>query len=92
MEEHAAGGAPAWDDGVPDVAPEDGSTTSKYAVDAQKFKGLILHPTCLGTVKLMDLKYEDEYLIQKQATLMVAKMAVGHGVLREEACYALLDD
>ena len=89
LEEHAAGGAPAWDDGVPDVAPEDGSTTSKYAVDARKFKGLILHPTCLGTVKLMDLKYEDEYLIQKQATLMVAKMAVGHGVLREEAAFAL---
>lgn len=89
LEEHGNDGTPAWDDGVPDLTPESGSTTSKYAVDARNFKGLILHPTCLGTVKLMDLKYEDEYLIQKQATLMVAKMAVGHGVLREEACFAL---
>ena len=83
-------GVPAFGDGVPDLQPDAG--LSKYAVDASSFKGLILHPTCLGTVKLMDVKYEDEYLIQKQATLMVAKMAVGHGVLREEACFALRDD
>jgi len=87
LEEHQTSGAPDFDDGVPATDP--GGTNSKYAVDASDFKGLILHPTCLGTVKLMDLKYEDEYLIQKQATLMVAKMAVGHGVLREEACFAL---
>ena len=88
LPEHADNGVPAFGDGVPDLQPEDG--LSKYAVDASSFKGLILHPTCLGTVKLMDLKYEDEYLIQKQATLMVAKMAVGHGVLREEGAFALL--
>ena len=88
--EHDADGAADFDDGVPDADPD--GTNSKYAVDATKFRGLILHPTCLGTVKLMDLKYEDSYLIQKQATLMVAKMAVGHGVLREEAAFALLDD
>tara|TARA_B100001013_G_C24618703_1_gene446287 strand:- start:1449 stop:2552 length:1104 start_codon:yes stop_codon:yes gene_type:complete len=77
------------DSGVPDAAPGGGP---KYLGDfaTANFKGLILHPTCLGTVKLMDIKYEDEYLIQKQATLMVAKMAVGHGVLREEACIALV--
>ena len=86
----AATGVPAFGDGVPDLQPDGG--ISKYSVDCTNFKGMILHPTCLGTVKLQDLTYEDEYLIQKQATLMVAKMAVGHGVLREEACYALLDD
>jgi len=88
--EHDTDATTDFDDGVPDADPA--GTNSKYAVDCSKFKGLILHPTCLGTVKLQDLTYEDEYLIQKQATLMVAKMAVGHGVLREEACYALLDD
>ena len=77
------------DSGVPDAAPGGGP---KYLGDfgTANFKGLILHPTCLGTVKLMDIKYEDEYIIQKQATLMVANMAVGHGVLREEACIALV--
>ena len=75
--------------GVPDAAPGGGP---KYIGDfsTRNLKGFILHPTCLATVKLMDLTYEDEYLIQKQATLMVAKMAVGHGVLREEACMALV--
>ena len=86
--EHDADGDADFADGVPDTAPVGGK--SKYAVNASTFRGLIIHPTCLGTVKLMDVKYEDEYLIQKQATLMVAKMAVGHGVLREEACCALL--
>lgn len=88
LTEHQTDGTGDVGDGVPDSQPDDG--LSKYAVDASTFKGLILHPTCLGTVKLMDVKYEDEYLIQKQATLMVAKMAVGHGVLREEGAFALV--
>lgn len=39
----------------------------------------------VGTVKLIDLAVESEYLIEYQGTLMVAKMAVGHGILRPEA-------
>ena len=72
--------------GAPD---QQGSGGEKYVGSFEKVAGLLLHPTCLATVKLMDLKYENEYLIQKQSTLMVAKMAVGHGVLREEAAVVL---
>lgn len=38
----------------------------------------------IGTVKLMDLTTESEYLMTKQGTALVAKYAMGHGVLRPE--------
>jgi hypothetical protein len=46
---------------------------------------LALHNTAVGTVKLMDLSTEMEYQIQRQGTLIVAKYACGHGILRPEA-------
>ena len=36
-------------------------------------------------MKLMDLAVESDYDIRRQGTLMVAKYAMGHGVLRPEA-------
>ena len=42
------------------------------------------HPQATGCVKLLDLQVENEYLIEKQSTLFVAKMAAGYGVLRPE--------
>jgi hypothetical protein len=47
--------------------------------------GLVMHQSAVGTVKLMDLGMESEYQVSRQGTLMVAKYAVGHGVLRPEA-------
>jgi hypothetical protein len=44
-----------------------------------------MHPSAVGTVKLMDLAFETQYDIRRQGTLMVAKYAAGHGVLRPEA-------
>lgn len=38
----------------------------------------------IGTVKLMDLSTESEYIMTKQGTALVAKYAMGHGVLRPE--------
>ncbi len=84
--EYDSSGDLAIEGGVPS---DQVAGTRKYLYDFRKVAGVILHPTCLATVKLMDLKYESEYLIQKQATLMVAKMAVGHGVIREEAAVAV---
>lgn len=62
---------------------------SKYAVDASATVGLFMHPVAMGTVKLLDLSSEMEYDIRRQGTLMVSKMAVGHGVLRPEALYEI---
>lgn len=38
----------------------------------------------MGTVKLMDLAMESDYDIRLQGNLMVAKYAMGHGILRPE--------
>lgn len=45
----------------------------------------LFHRSALGTVKLLDLAIESEYSVSRQATLVVAKYAVGHGILRPEA-------
>jgi len=60
-------------------------TGNKYAGDYSKTVGLAMHPSAVGTVKLLDLAMEGEYQINRQGHLMVAKYAVGHGVLRPEA-------
>lgn len=62
---------------------------SKYAVNASDTTGLFYHPDALGTVKLMDLASEMEYDMRRQGTLMISKMAVGHGVLRPEGIYEI---
>jgi hypothetical protein len=50
-------------------------------------QAIVFHPASTGCVKLLDVAVESEYQIERQATLMVAKYAVGHGVLRPEASY-----
>lgn len=67
----------------------DAGTGDKYAGDFSKTVGLIMHPSAIGTVKLLDLGMESEYQISRQGTLMVAKYAVGHGILRPEAAVEL---
>lgn len=62
---------------------------SKYAVDASATVGLFMSPWALGTVQLLDLASEMEYDIRRQGTLMVSKLAVGHGVLRPEGLYEI---
>lgn len=56
-----------------------------YAVDCSKTVGLIFRRAAIGTVRIHGLMLETEYLIQKQATLFVAKMLEGAGILRPEA-------
>jgi hypothetical protein len=63
--------------------------SSKYAVNASTTVGLFMHPAAMGTVKLLDLASEMEYDIRRQGTLMVSKMAVGHGILRPECLYEI---
>ena len=63
--------------------------SSKYTVNASTTVGLFMHPQALGTVKLLDLASEMEYDLRRQGTLMVSKMAVGHGVLRPECLYEI---
>ena len=47
--------------------------------------GCVWHKSAVGTVKLLDLSTEMEYSARHQGTLLVAKYAAGHGILRPEA-------
>tara|TARA_B100000965_G_scaffold49041_2_gene36032 strand:+ start:15707 stop:16687 length:981 start_codon:yes stop_codon:yes gene_type:complete len=58
-------------------------------VNLANYVALVCHPSAAGTVKLMDLAVESEYDIRRQGTLMVAKYAMGHGVLRPEAAVGI---
>ena len=58
-------------------------------VNLANYVALVCHPSAAGTVKLMDLATEMEYDIRRQGTLMVAKYAMGHGVLRPEAAVGI---
>jgi hypothetical protein len=63
--------------------------SNPQAVDLSNYVALVSHPSAAGTVKLMDLAVESEYDIRRQGTLMVAKYAMGHGVLRPEAAVGI---
>lgn len=58
-------------------------------VNLANYVCLVSHPSAVGTVKLMDLATEMDYDIRRQGTLMVAKYAMGHGVLRPEAAVGI---
>ena len=62
-----------------------GTDVTKYGVVATNSVAVVAHKSAVGTVKLMDLAMESEYDIRRQGTLMVAKYAMGHGVLRPAA-------
>lgn len=64
-------------------------TSTRYAVDARTTAALVLQKEAVGTVKLLDLAMESDYDIRRQGTLMVAKYAMGHGVLRPECAIEL---
>lgn len=53
-------------------------------------RGIVFQREALATVKLLDLSLETDYITERMGTLMLAKYAMGHNVLREEACYELV--
>ena len=63
--------------------------SNPQAVNLSNFVCLVSHPSAAGTVQLMNLATEMEYDIRRQGTLMVAKYAMGHGVLRPEAAVGI---
>lgn len=65
------------------------SGATYHGVNAAKTVGLVFCPEAIGTVKLMDLSLQSEFMIRYQSTLMVARYAMGHGWLRTEALIEL---
>lgn len=62
---------------------------SKYQGDFSKTACVVANKMAAATVKLMDLGLESAYDIRRQGTLIVAKYAVGHDVLRPDCAYEL---
>lgn len=50
---------------------------------------LVMNRRAVGTVKLMDLATEAEWDIRRQGWLLLAKYAMGHGILRPECAVEL---
>jgi hypothetical protein len=61
----------------------------KYNVVGTDSFGLVMTPQAVGTVKLMDLAMECAYDIRRQGNLIVAKYAMGTGILRPECVVEL---
>ena len=66
--------------------------TDGYSADFADTCGIVFQTEAVGTVKLMDLSMESEYYMDRLGTLLMAKYAMGHGVLREEACCEIILD
>lgn len=60
-------------------------TGNKYRGNFTGVSALVMHKSAIGTVKLLDIGMESAYDIRRQGHLMVAKYAVGHGILRPQA-------
>lgn len=68
------------------VAAANGENNT-YNGDFTNVKALVMQKAAIGTVKLMDLVVErtsGDLEVMYQGTLMVAKYAMGHGILRPE--------
>lgn len=65
------------------------SGPTAYQGDFTKTSIIVSTDAAVGTVKLMDLSSEMEYDIRRQGTLIVAKYAMGHGILRPECAVEL---
>lgn len=62
---------------------------TKYRGDFSDTVGLVMNRWAVGTVQLMDIALESDWEPRRQGTFMLAKMAVGHGILRGECAIEL---
>lgn len=63
------------------------SVKAKYRADFSTTLGLGWHPDAVGTVKLIGMGLETTRDTRRQEDFIVAKMAVGHGPVRNEGAY-----
>jgi len=67
----------------------DGTSAVNLQTEANLVRAIVMAKDAVATVKLMDLSVESEYQIQRQGTLIVAKYAMGHNILRPAMAVAL---
>ena len=77
-------------DAQPNYTLVAGDVNPDYAQNLSKCRGLIFHRDAVGVVSLLSPSLQltgSEYRVQYQSDLMVARQALGMGVLRAEcAC------
>jgi hypothetical protein len=84
------GGVPlTWSNNIPSTNVTTGP--SAYQGNFAKTIAHLFHRAAVGTVKLMDLAMEAEYQTRYQGTLMVARYAVGHGIIRPECAVEIVE-
>lgn len=65
------------------------SSKTFHGVNANTTKGIVWTPDAVGVVELMGITTEFGWDIRRQGTLLIAKMAVGMGILRPECAVEL---
>ena len=80
---------PQADESTTSATPDPLSRSGAYKANFSKVRGLMFTADAAATVKLMDLGVESEYQIDRQGTIMVAKYAMGHNVLRPGCAISL---
>jgi hypothetical protein len=80
---------PSTNESTTGATPDPVSRAGAYKADFSAIRGLIFTQDAAATVKLLDLGVESEYQIDRQGTLMVAKYAMGHNILRPGCAIAL---
>ncbi|TES90506.1 MAG: hypothetical protein E3J94_04910 [Desulfobacteraceae bacterium] len=68
----------------PDMPTTDYSGEDFHNIDCSNTVAIIWTRSAVGTVKAFDIGVETEYKVDRQGTLVVAKYAMGHGVLQAE--------
>lgn len=64
-------------------------TNNTYIGDFSTVQAVVFHKQSVGTVKLKDLVLETTYDPRRLGTLMTARMALGHGILRPECAVCI---
>ena len=73
----------------PDLPTADYSAEDFHTTNCSNTVGIVWTKSAVGTVKAFDIGVETEYKVDRQGTLVVAKYAMGHGVLQPECAIQL---
>lgn len=62
-----------------------------YDGDFSQIRALAWHRDAVGSIVRKDVAVETDYRVERQGTLVVAKMLAGHGVLKNECAVRIVD-
>ncbi len=72
-----------------DLSSAISGTNNTYNGDFSNHYAVVMHSSAIGTVRLKSLVVENTYDARRLGTLMTARMALGHGILRPESVVSI---